>query len=117
MPELVLIEIAAALAAKATESVYELVREKFKSRRKALDALDAADGKPTDSPEVLALAQEINMAQAYDERFKEQLRSAWATVQVQAPASGGSAANTITGNVTGNVVQARDIHGDVRFGT
>jgi len=117
VPELVLIEIAAALAAKAAESMYDMVRKKFNGRKKALETLDAAQGKPNDSPEVLALAQELDMAEAYDERFKERLRAEWATVQTQASASGGSASNTITGPVTGNVVQARDIHGDVRFGS
>jgi hypothetical protein len=91
MPELVLIEIAAALAAKTAESMYELVCKKFKDRRKALEALDAAQGKREDSPEVLALAQELDMAEAYDVRFKEQLRAEWAAVRIQAPASNGSA--------------------------
>lgn len=117
MPELVLIEIAAALAAKTAESMYELVCKKFKDHRKALEGLDAAQGKREDSPEVLALAQELDMAEAYDVRFKEQLRAEWAAVRIQAPASNGSASNTITGPVTGNVVQARDIHGDIKFGS
>lgn len=117
MPELVLIEIAAALAAKTVESIYDLVREKFKGHRKALEALDAAQHKPADSPEVLTLARELDMAEAHDERFKEQLRSAWAAAQLQAHACGASAANIVTGSITGNVVQARDIHGDVKFGS
>ena len=115
MPELILIEIAAALAAKTAESVYELVRRKFRTRKQALAALEAADGAAKDSPQVIALAEELATAEAYDPRFSEQLRAQWAAVQGQA--SGGSVANSISGTVTGNVVQARDITGDITFGS
>jgi hypothetical protein len=115
VPELVLIEIAAALAAKTAESIYELVRNKFKARKQALDALEAADGAAKDSPQVIALAEELATAEAYDQQFSEQLRAQWATVQGQASAD--NVANTISGTVHGNVVQARDIHGNITLGT
>jgi hypothetical protein len=115
VPELVLIEIAAALAAKTAESVYELVRNKFKARKQALATLEAADGAAKDSPQVNALAEELATAEAYDPQFSEQLRAQWAAVQGQA--SGGGVVNTISGEVTGNVVQARDITGDISLGS
>lgn len=115
MPELILIEIAAALAGKAAESLYELVRNKLKDRKPALTALDAAQGAAPDSPQVLALAEELAVAEDYDHEFRDRLRAEWTAIQ--ASASGGSASNTITGQVTGNVVQARDIHGDITFGS
>ena len=115
MPELVLIEIAAALAAKTAESVYELVRNKFKARKQALATLEAANGAAKDSPQVIALAEELATAEAYDPQFSEQLRAQWAAVQGQA--SDGGVVNTISGRVTGNVVQARDITGDISFGS
>jgi hypothetical protein len=115
VPELVLIEITAALAAKTAESVYELVRDKFKGRRKALAALEAADGADQDSPQVVALAEELATAEPRDAQFREQLRAQWAAVQGQA--FDGCVANTIGGMVTGNVVQARDITGDISFGS
>jgi hypothetical protein len=117
MPEVILVEIAAALAAKTAESLYDLVREKFAGRKKALDTLAAADGAEPGSPQVVALAAELETAEAYDERFAGRLRAEWAAVQNQAAPSGGGVANQISGTVTGNVVQARDIHGDVRFGS
>ncbi len=117
MSELVLIEIAAALAAKATESLYELVRNKFKSRKAALAALDAAKGAAPDSPQVQALAEELSVAEAYDDQFKERLRAEWTAFQRYQGASSSGVANSIGGDVTGNVVQARDITGNITFGS
>jgi hypothetical protein len=113
MPDVILVEIAAALAGKATESLYELVRKKFKDRKPALAALDAAQGAESDSPQVVTLAEELAVAEDYDHEFRDRLRAEWAACQ--ASASCGSAGNTITGPVTGNVVQARDIHGNITF--
>jgi len=115
MPELVLIEIAAALAAKTAESVYDLVRTKFKARKEALAVLESADGAGKDSPQVIALAEELATAEAYDPQFSEQLRAQWAAAQ--GLASDGGVANIIGGAITGNVVQARDITGDISFGS
>jgi hypothetical protein len=114
-----LVEIAAALAAKAAESLYDLVRDKFRSRKKALSVLEAADGQAPDSAEVTALAEELAIAEAYDEKFSEQLRAQWAAIRGdsgQSAASGHSAVNQISGSVTGNVIQARDITGDITLG-
>jgi hypothetical protein len=108
MPDVILVEIAAALAAKASESLYDLVRGKFKGREKALEVLVAADGTAPDSPQVVALAEELEIAEAYDEQFAERLRAEWGR--------GGDVVNKISGTVTGNVIQARDIHGDIRLG-
>lgn len=112
--EPILIEIAAALAAKTAESLYDLVRNKFKGRSQALDTLDAANGAAPDSPQVIKLAEELAMAEAYDQQFREQLRMEWAAIKGQAPGSG--VANSIGGTVTGNVVQACDIQGNITFG-
>lgn len=115
MAELILIEIAAALAAKSAESLYELVRNKFKGREQALDTLDAANGAAPDSPRVIELAEELAMAEAYDEQFKEQLRRQWSAIKGTASDSG--VVNSVGGTVTGNVVQARDIQGNISFGS
>ena len=115
MAEVILIEIAAALAAKTAESLYELVRNKFKTRKQALQALDAANGAAPDSPQVIALAEELATAEAYDQQFGQQLRAQWAAIQGHA--SDGGVVNTISGTVHGGAVQARDIHGGVTFGS
>jgi hypothetical protein len=115
VPDPILVEIAAALAAKAAESLYDLVKGKFARRGKALEALDAAAGAPAGSPRVLALAEELAMAEAYDPAFSEQLRAQWTAIKALTVASpsGDAIVNTISGQVTGNVVQARDIQGNI----
>jgi hypothetical protein len=110
MGDAVLVEIAAALAAKASGSLYDLVRTKFTGRKKALDALDAADGAAPDSPQVVALARELEMAEAYDEQFAERLHAQWQQIA-------GGVVNQINGTVTGTVIQARDIHGNITLGS
>jgi hypothetical protein len=115
MPDVILIEIAAALAAKTAESLYEFVRNKFRARKKALDVLDAASGAAPDSPQVIALAEELATAEDYDQQFGEQLRAQWAAIQGQA--YDGGVVNTISGTVRGDAVQARDIHGGITFGS
>ena len=117
MPEAVLVEIAAALAAKATESLYDFVKDRFKVRKKALAVLEAADGTAPESPQVLALAHELQTAGDYDPAFAEQLLAQWAALQSGATvADVGSVTNSVSGTVRGPVVQARDIQGDITFG-
>lgn len=108
MPDVILVEIAAALASKATESLYNLVRDKFKGQ-KSLEVLAAADGAAPDSPQVVALAEELATAAANDGQFAARLRAEWDQTA--------GVVNKISGTVTGNVVQARDIHGDITFGS
>lgn len=113
MPEPVLVAIAAALAGKAATSLYELVKRKLSARAGATEALTAAEGAAPESPAVVALAHELERAERDDPGFATELRAEWATVSQQADRGG--VANQITGPVTGNVVQARDIEGGVSF--
>jgi hypothetical protein len=115
MPEPVLISIAAALAGKAATSVYELVKKKFQTRSEAVAALEAAQGAAPDSPEVHALATELAHAEADDPRFAADLRSMWAAASIQQHADHGGVVNQVSGNVSGKVLQARDIQGGVSF--
>ncbi|SDC52574.1 hypothetical protein [Actinokineospora iranica] len=115
MPEPVLVSIAAALAAKSITGVYELVKTKFAKRAEAAAALEAAEGAAPDSAEVAALADELARAEKADPAFHTELRSEWAKVAVHQQAEHGGVVNQITGNVSGKVLQARDIQGGVTF--
>jgi len=115
MPEAIFIEIAAALAAKTAESVYEFVRERFKNHRRALEKLKSVDGTAKDSPEVITLAQELEATAALDKAFGTELQARWAALQ-SGTASDGGVVNLNTGTVSGNLIQARDIHGGITFG-
>jgi hypothetical protein len=116
MPEAVLVEIAAALAAKGAESLYDFVKDRFKGRKKALAVLEAAGGTAPESPQVLALADELQTAVDYDPAFAERLRVQWVALQSGGTATGtGAVSNSISGTIHGTVVQARDINGDITF--
>lgn len=111
MPEPILVSIAAALAAKSVASLYDLVRRRFAGREEAVAALEAAEGAPPDSPEVVALADRLAAEEAGDPAFRQELRQTWQQVKV----SGDGVVNQIYGDVSGKVVQARDIEGDISF--
>jgi hypothetical protein len=113
MPEPVLVSIAAALAGKTVMSLYDLVKKKFGARAEAKAVLEAAEGAAPDSAEVKALAVELERTAAGDREFSEELRSLWASTQQHA--DNGAVNNQISGNVSGKVVQARDIEGNVSF--
>jgi hypothetical protein len=111
VPEPILVAIAAALAAKSATSLYDLVKRKLTGRGEAEAALEAAEGAPPDSPEVTALATHLASVETEDPAFSEELRHTWQQVS----ASQGGVVNQITGDVSGKVVQARDIKGDISF--
>lgn len=115
MSEMILVAIAAALAGRAASSLYDFVKGKFARRPQAAAVLEAAQGASPDSAEVLALAAELAKAERDDPDFGAELRSRWAAFSTEQNVSHGGVANQITGNVSGGVVQARDIDGGVRF--
>jgi len=105
MPEPVLISLAAALAARSVTGLYKLVKEKFSGDPEAAAVLEAAEGAAEDSPEVRELATRLSAAEDEDPGFAERLRREWD----QSP----GVVNTISGTVSGKVVQARDVHGNI----
>ncbi|WP_018685799.1 hypothetical protein [Actinokineospora enzanensis] len=115
MPEPVLVSIAAALAAKTVTSLYDLVKKRFADSPDAAAALAAAEGAAEDSPQVAALAGELERTEREDPRFAEELRSRWSVESSRQVADHGGVVNQITGNVSGKVLQARDIEGGVSF--
>jgi hypothetical protein len=115
VPEPVLVSIAAALAGRAVISLYQLVKDKFAGDETATAALEAAEGAAEDSPQVAELEQALERAESTDPEFGERLREEWARVAVQQHAETGGVVNQVTGNVSGKVLQARDIQGGVSF--
>jgi hypothetical protein len=113
MPEPMLIAIATTLATKAAGSLFDLVKAKL-SRRKEVATLDAAVAAGPESAEVEQLAEVLDAARQEDGEFAEQLREEWRKI-ISVQAGSGSVTQTITGNVTGNAVQARDIQGGITF--
>ncbi|MGV9359109.1 MULTISPECIES: hypothetical protein [unclassified Amycolatopsis] len=94
--------------------LYNLIKAKFADDPDASAVLTAAEGAAQDSPQVRELAETLEAKQAADPAFGEQLRAEWERAAGQQAESGG-VANRISGSVGGNVVQARDIGGDISF--
>jgi hypothetical protein len=116
VPEPILMSIATTLATKTATSLYELVKKKFADRKQALTALEAAKDATPGSPQLEALASELHDAEQADPVFAEALRAEWAATQVNQHATGDAVTNQVSGTVTGNMVQARDIQGGISFG-
>lgn len=115
MPEPALISIAAALASRTVIGLYKLVKEKFADDHLATAALEAAEGAAGDSPEVRELSEKLAGAESADPEFAERLRAEWERAGGALHAESGGVINDVSGDVQGNVLQARDIHGDISF--
>ncbi|WP_216915954.1 hypothetical protein [Nocardia noduli] len=111
MVEPALIAIASALAARAAASLYELVRAKFGDDSEETAALEAADGAEPGSPPVQRLAGILERTERTDPEFGTRLRGEWSKVG----GGNGDINNQISGTVSGNALQARDIGGGVTF--
>lgn len=114
MPEPILVSIAAALAAKGATGLYDLVRRKFAKNSGALAALEAASSAPEDEGPITALAERLYEAEAEDGEFSEALREEWNKLP-ESRVSHGDVHNSVTGTVTGKVVQLRDVHGNINL--
>ncbi|UVS77371.1 hypothetical protein [Actinokineospora sp. UTMC 2448] len=112
----ILVDVAAALAARSATSLYDTVKAWFTRGGRQADVLEAAEGAAPDSPEVAALAEELARAEADDPEFADTLRAEWEAARDD-PAAGGGVSNRITGTVTGNVLQMKDNNGTISFGS
>ncbi|MQY22662.1 hypothetical protein [Nocardia macrotermitis] len=115
MIEPVLIAIANSLAGKATGALYDLVRKKFAASRHDTATLEAAAGVDERDPQIARLAEALERAETDDSEFGTRLRAEWAQVCGTVRSGDGAVTNDISGTVSGNAVQARDIQGGINF--
>jgi len=113
MPEPVLISIAAALASRTVVGLYKLVKAKFADDPEATAVLEAAEGAAEDSPAVGKLRDKLAKAEAEDAEFAQKLREEWKLSAGAQHAESGGIVNSVTGTVSGKVVQARDVQGGI----
>jgi hypothetical protein len=114
MPDSMLIEIATTLVTKAAGSLFELVKAKLAQRGgQDVAVLDAAIAAGPESAEAGELVEVLDAAQQEDPAFAEQLREEYRIV-ISIKGTG-NVTQTISGNVSGKVVQARDIQGGITF--
>ncbi|WP_328617884.1 hypothetical protein OHS18_18515 [Amycolatopsis sp. NBC_00355] len=115
MPEPALISIAAALASRSVVSLYKLVKRKFSDDPEATAVLEAAEGVAEDTPAMKKLQEKLAEAQTKDPTFARKLQDEWDRAQVANQAETGGVVNSVTGSVSGNVVQAGEIQGGISF--
>jgi hypothetical protein len=128
MDQEIVTAIAVALATKAAaglteggrtalEALARLVQRAFQGRASAQAALAGAEADPADETRIEELQRALTQATAEDPAFETDLRGLWGELAPHLTASDGAVANNVSGTVEGNVVQARDVHGGISFGT
>ncbi|HEX3785294.1 MAG TPA: hypothetical protein VHX38_37055 [Pseudonocardiaceae bacterium] len=118
MPDPILTAIATSLVTKAAGGLFDLVKAQFAKRAgKDVTALEDAVAAGPRTADVQGLAELLAEAEGADQDFASALRGAWARISIEQRVEHGGVSNQITGTVTGNVVQARDIQGGISFGS
>ncbi|MCO5992726.1 hypothetical protein [Actinoallomurus rhizosphaericola] len=96
------------------DDLTSVVRRVFGRRSTSVEAAKRLGERPGDLDATRALAEALIADSARDPQGAAQIRH-WVARAEHALAAEGSVTNTIDGSVTGNVVQARDIRGDITF--
>lgn len=94
----------------AWASLAALVRRVLGHDREAVEAVERPDERSPDE-----LARLLAERAAADPEFRASL-AAWVARAESAGRGEGRTVNTISGDVSGNVVQAGDVHGSISFG-
>ncbi|MCO6006676.1 hypothetical protein NE236_16955 [Actinoallomurus purpureus] len=96
------------------DNLTSVVRRAFGRRSTSVEAAKRLGERPGDPDSIRALADALIADSARDPQGAVQVRH-WLAQAERAIAQDEAVRNTVTGNVHGNVVQARDIHGDITF--
>ena len=92
------------------------IRDRFRREPAARGALEIALENPDDPQARRALVQLLDAHAHTDPEFARQLRVLWADAAAETSAKDGPTTNTVSGDVGGSVVQARDVHGSITLG-
>lgn len=115
MIEPLFVPIAAVVAGRGILALYHLVKDQFADDPTATAILKAAAAADPDSPEVEALGVQLEQASENDPEFAARLRRTWESINTHQHADSSDANNHTAGYISGNVVQARDIHGGLHL--
>jgi hypothetical protein len=96
------------------DNLTSVVRRAFGRRSTSVEAAKRLGERPGDADSIRALAEALIADSARDPQGAAQVRH-WVVRAERALVDEGRISNTVTGDVHGNVVQARDIHGDITF--
>ncbi|ASW54416.1 hypothetical protein [Plantactinospora sp. KBS50] len=99
----------------AVTALVDFLRDRFRPDPQARKAVEAVLQQP--SPDTARLlAEELHRETLRDPAFGAEFVARWRQANAAIEASTGGVVNSISGEVRGPVVQARDIHGGVSFG-
>ncbi|WP_433181110.1 hypothetical protein [Actinoallomurus sp. CA-150999] len=96
------------------DNLTSVVRRAFGRRSTSVEAAKRLGERPGDADSIRSLAEALVADSARDPQGAVQVRH-WVARAERALVDAGSISNTVTGDVHGNVVQARDIRGDITF--
>jgi hypothetical protein len=96
------------------ESLSSVVRRLFGRRSTSVEAVKRLGERPGDTDSIRALAQALVDDSSRDPQAAAQLRH-WIASAQETMAADQRVTNTITGDVPGNALQARDIQGNITF--
>jgi hypothetical protein len=101
----------------AVGALVRLVRRRLGATDASREILMRAESEPANDTNRKALAETLARSVADDQVFADELERRWLSLPVEwrAPTQGPTF-NRIEGDIRGNVVQARDIHGGISFG-
>ncbi|MGV9763580.1 hypothetical protein [Micromonospora tulbaghiae] len=98
-------------ARSAVSGLTEFLRHRFRHEQ----TVEVALRHPT-ADTVQRLAAILEQETLRDPAFDAEFRARFAKVQAIVAANQGDMTNTVSGDVSGSVVQARDVHGGISFG-
>jgi hypothetical protein len=102
----------------AVDALVRLVRRRLGADEVSQEILARAEAEPAHDANRLALAKALASSITDDRIFGEELEARWLGVPAGWRATSQEATfNSIDGEIHGNVVQARDIHGGISFGS
>jgi hypothetical protein len=96
------------------ESLSSVVRRLFGRRSTSVEAVKRLGERPGDADSIRALAQALVDDSSRDPQAAAQLRH-WIASAEETISADERVTNTVTGDVRGNVLQRRDIHGNITF--
>jgi hypothetical protein len=100
----------------AFDALVRLVRRRLERPGSALELPEAGADAPNATP-IEVVRQRLANAAADDSGFEAHLSELWQVLSPYLEARDGGVINTVAGNVEGNVVQVRDVHGGISFGS
>ncbi|WP_433532211.1 hypothetical protein ACQPYA_09330 [Micromonospora sp. CA-263727] len=102
-------------ARSAVVDLTKILRHRFRHDRSSQETVEAALSKP-DPDTARRLAVLLEREARRDPTFDNQFRTRLTHIQAIIAASPDHVTNTVSGDISGSMVQAHDIHGGISFG-